>query len=63
MVAGIVHSSPSAIFLIVPRRILPERVLPNLQVINRAGHVAKCADEAGLRARSASEAAPEQPAG
>ena len=27
MVAGIFHSSPSAIFRIVPRRILPERVL------------------------------------
>ena len=27
MVAGIVHGSPSAIFCMVPRRILPERVL------------------------------------
>ena len=27
MVAGIVQASPSAIFLMVPRRILPERVL------------------------------------
>jgi len=26
-----------------------------LQVINRAVHIAKCADEAGMRARSASE--------
>ena len=27
MVAGMVHGSPSAIFLMVPRRIFPERVL------------------------------------
>jgi hypothetical protein len=27
MVAGLCQSSPSAIFLMVPRRILPERVL------------------------------------
>ena len=26
MVAGIFHSSPSAIFFMVPRRIFPERV-------------------------------------
>jgi hypothetical protein len=30
--------------------------LPNLQVINRAVHIAKCADEAGMRARQAGEA-------
>jgi hypothetical protein len=30
--------------------------LPNLQVINRAVHVAKCADEAGQRARRVGEA-------
>src|SRR5882672_4664149 len=29
MVAGIVHASPSAIFLMVPRRIFPERVFGN----------------------------------
>jgi hypothetical protein len=30
--------------------------MPNLQVINRAVHVEKCADEAGMRARGAGEA-------
>jgi len=34
--------------------------LPNLQVINRAAHAAKCADEAGQRARQADEAEAEQ---